>query len=510
MRVFKLFLLLVIPALSNGQPLKFTLNGLGTDTVYLAYYFGPKLYYGDTCIAKAGVCLFDGSKHQGGLMAVVTKKGQWFDFVHDGEEIDMKADSLNNLTATMQVRKSINNQVFYDYIRYMKKHRDLMAPLNKEMETVRDGSKRQEELRSLLKSHDDSVVAYQKRLIVQNEGRFISQMVKMSMDIELPDPPKDANGVITDSNFVFQYYQNHYWDNFNLKDARISRTPIYHQKLDKYFSTKGVMQVPDTIFKYAQILLSKMDWVDKNNKVFQYTVHHITNKYESSNIMGMDRVFVLMAWNYYCEPNAHANWISKEIKDKICERAEKLGRTMIGEYAPVVILTDTTQKKWINTANIDAEYTILYFWDPNCGHCKKVTPKLQTLYERKFKERNIEVVAVAKATGDDFEKWKKFIVENNLTFMNIGLTRDIYDQAMEDPRPLLEKTTLQSLNYSDTWDIFSTPRVFVLDKNKIIRFKQLSMSQLEDIMDKITGHGEDPKIFPIEDEPEDEKPEPDH
>ena len=66
---------------------------------------------------------------------------------------------------------------------------------------------------------------------------------------------------------------------------------------------------------------------------------------------------------------------------------------------------------------------------------------------------------------------------------------------MKDPRPLLQKTTLESLNYSDTYDIYSTPRVFVLDKDKKIMFKQLSIKQLEEVMDDVTGHRNDEKIF---------------
>ena len=38
---------------------------------------------------------------------------------------------------------------------------------------------------------------------------------------------------------------------------------------------------------------------------------------------------------------------------------------------------------------------------------KRKTPGelFQTLYEKKLKDRNIEIYAVAKATGDDFEAW---------------------------------------------------------------------------------------------------------
>ena len=82
---------------------------------------------------------------------------------------------------------------------------------------------------------------------------------------------------------------------------------------------------------------------------------------------------------------------------------------MQGEIPPNISLVDTTDTRWRDFYSLKAEYTVLYFWDPECGHCKKTTPKLQTLYEKKFKDRNIEIFAVGKAVGADFEKWKKFI-----------------------------------------------------------------------------------------------------
>lgn len=77
---------------------------------------------------------------------------------------------------------------------------------------------------------------------------------------------------------------------------------------------------------------------------------------------------------------------------------------------------------------------------------------------------------------------------------------------MKDPRPLLQKTTLESLNYSDTYDVYSTPRIFVLDKDKKIKFKQIGVEQLEEIMDDITGHKTDVKLFPYDPtKPDDEQ-----
>jgi hypothetical protein len=69
---------------------------------------------------------------------------------------------------------------------------------------------------------------------------------------------------------------------------------------------------------------------------------------------------------------------------------------------------------------------------------------------------------------------------------------------------LLENTTIESLNYQSTYDIFSTPRVFVLDKDKKIIGKNLSISQLEDMMDMLQGKKDLPKLFPPDPE-EDEQ-----
>ena len=79
--------------------------------------------------------------------------------------------------------------------------------------------------------------------------------------------------------------------------------------------------------------------------------------------------------------------------------------------------------------------------------------------------------SISEATGDDFELWKSFIRDNHLSFINVGLTKHIFEQAMIDPTPLLKHTTIESLNCSMTYDVFSTPKLFLLDKNKYFRLK---------------------------------------
>ena len=99
-----------------------------------------------------------------------------------------------------------------------------------------------------------------------------------------------------------------------------------------------------------------------------------------------------------------------------------------------------------------------------------------------MKDRNIEVFAVGKAVGEDFKKWKDFIKEHKLSFINVALTEKLYSAAVKDARLFVPKyTTVEALNYQDTYDVYATPKVFVLDKDKKIIAKKVDIEKYEDI-----------------------------
>ncbi len=271
------------------------------------------------------------------------------------------------------------------------------------------------------------------------------------------------------------------------------------------YGKKMMIQHPDTVIKYAYIFIDKLD---PKSELFKYSLTHIASTSEKSNIMGMDKVFVRLGQRYYCVKNAEgkspAYWMAEDKLKELCEKVETQKNLVQGVVPPNVTLRDTTDVNWKDYYSIKADYTILFFWDPDCGHCKTSTPKLQKLYAEKLKARNVEVFAVAKGIGEDFQKWKDFIKKNNLTFTNVALTDKLYKDAQTDARQFVPKfTTIQSLNYQETFDIFTTPRVFVLAKDKKIIAKQLSISQLEDFMDRIQNVNAAKIIEP--DKEEDEK-----
>ncbi|NRA12174.1 MAG: DUF5106 domain-containing protein [Crocinitomicaceae bacterium] len=382
----------------------------------------------------------------------------------------------------------------------------------KQLKILRDGpEKGSDEYKSLTDEIDainDEVIAYQKNIATNPNNLLVSKVVLMSMDIEIPDAPVDYAGNIIDSNFKFKYYRDHYFDNIDLNDDRLMRNRVFHNKFTNYFSPKIMLQHWDTVIQYA---FQFCDGLNPKSDVFQYSVSWITSQYEKSKIMGMNKVFIHMGKRYYCtlndEGKSPAHWMPKENLEKLCEKVSTHYDLVMGATPPNLILRDTTDVNWRDFYSLDNEYTVLYFWDPECGHCKKITPKLQNLYSKKWKERGIDIFAVGKATGDDFGKWKKFVAKNKLEFINVAVTANLYDSAMINASYFIPRyTTIESLNYQKTYDIYATPKVWVLDKDKKIVAYSLTVSQLENLMDRFQKKTDSTILYPAEEEdPEEDK-----
>lgn len=505
MRNLILVILCSLSFLGFSQKIKFKVANQKDTTVFLVKYYGKGMYYADTAIMKNGNVEFDGSKQKPGVLALLLPGVKYFDFIYNNEEVILETSSPDFIP-NMLVKKSEENKLFIPYMQFITKNRKAVNELLKKRETIQNKEDAEYiKLTTEIDAISESVIKYQEDLVTKNSAKLVGKIVKMSMDIKIPEAPKNEKGQVIDSNFAYNYYRDHYFDNVDLKDDRIINGPIFYNKLDEYFGKKMLIQHPDTIVKYGILFLDKLD---PKSEMFKYCLTHITSNAEKSNIMGMDKVFVRMGQKYYCVKNSEgkspAYWMPEDKLKELCEKVNTNKNLVQGVIPPNIILRDSTDVKWHDFYSLKNEYTILYFWDPGCGHCKTSTPKLEKLYAEKLKKRNIDVFAVGKATGEDFEKWKKFIRDNKLTFINVGLTDKLFNEAQDQAKlmELLKITTIQSLNYQETYDIVSTPRVFILDKDKKIVGKQLSIAQLEDYLDKLQDY-KGPKI--IEPDPEDKE-----
>jgi hypothetical protein len=83
------------------------------------------------------------------------------------------------------------------------------------------------------------------------------------------------------------------------------------------------------------------------------------------------------------------------------------------------------------------------------------------------------------------DEWKKFIIDNKLDFVNVAIPKEVFsDQQITSEYIRKGFTDLKSLNYTTTYDIFSTPQMYLLDKDKKIIGKKLETELLKKIINK--------------------------
>lgn len=450
----------LLPSLIWGQgyEIDIQVEGFSGTEAYLAYYMGDKQYVKDTAAVQAGQFVFKGTeKLDGGIyLVVMPPANNYFEVIIDEDQkFSLETDTLDYVS-NMKIKGSKDNEIFYQDIRFLAEQRTKAQSLQTAMQSLDKGSAEFEAKQTELQGIDAAVKAARSEIADQYPKSLYGKLLLAMQEPQIPEAPKDENGQVIDSLFAFNYYRAHYFDKVDMTDDRLLRTPIMYNKVNNFMERLTYRQ-PDSINKSIDYII---DMTRSNEDVFQFWVVHFVNKYAQSKQMGMDAVYVHMVEKYYMTGDAY--WTDSATVAKMTERALAISPTLVGRLAPNFSARDT-DGRLTSLHSVEADYVLLYFWDYNCGHCKKVTPKLTEAFER-YKDYNVKILAVS--INGDVEEWKGKLPTYGL------------DQEgainVEDHRRIS--------GFDGMYDITSTPRLFVLDKEKKILAKQISVESMEQVL----------------------------
>lgn len=441
----------------DGYTIKFKIKGVHDTTCMIANYYGNGTYVKDTLKVDAtGHFVFKANPDlpKGIYIVVVTDK-QYFEFIVNNDKKFAMETDLKDLVKYMSIKDSPENSLFYEYMTYNRKQYEEVMKLEK----LADKCKNNKDSLAMLSKSVDSInkiiIQYKLDLVEKNPNSFVSTFINAMKEPEVPSEiPNLPNGK-KDSAYAYRYYKEHYWDGTSFTDDRLLRTPVFHNKLKRYYD-KVVIQNPDTLIKESDILIEK---ARPNPEMFKYLVWFTTNHFETSEIMGFDKVFVHVVDTYYA--TGQTPWVNKTILENLINKANKIRPLLIGSKAPNMIMQDTSLQL-ISMYGVNAEYLILLFWDPDCGHCEQEMPKLKEFYDKNKTELGVEIFAVCSDTS--LVKMKNSIKKKGVNWINV-----------DGPRSLTG-------NYHDQYDIVTTPVIYLLDRQKIIIAKQLRTDQIEQFL----------------------------
>lgn len=460
MRVPLIALLFLISLMSFGQTaykLQFKVQGLKDTTVYLGYYYGESTFVKDTAkVNSNGEFVFNGKQPlRQGVYFLVLDKTRVFEFVVGQTQQFSLTTSTADYVKNMAVTGDIDNKLFFENMVFnMERHKEA-EPFIKVIQDSTLSEDQKKDARAAFAKINDKVTSYQDEIIGKHPTTLTARMFKANKPVKIPDAPKKPDGSI-DSTFQLRWYREHFFDNFDLADEALIQMPrpIYQEKINEFLDKLYVPQ-PDSLSKAISKVVEK---AKKNQETYKYAVWVCVLKYQQHEIMGLDEVYVNLYDKYFATSEMDF-WANAGLKKNLKEHADRLRKSLVGKTGANLIMQDSNFKPR-SMYDIKNKYTVLFIFDPDCGHCKEETPKLVNIYNRK--KFDIEVYAVSADTS--MTKMRDYIKEMKMTWITVN-----------GPRTYVGP-------YQDLYDAMTTPSLYILDNKKKIIAKKVPVEKVEDFL----------------------------
>lgn len=448
LRYFVLILLISVSISSlqaqKGLRIEGKIANAKPTMLVLAQYFGGELMPVDTAIIgsdgrvvwedkegiPAGMCRILGI---GRGMDIVVADSPRFSF-----EVDMK-DPI----ASIRFQNSPENTLFFTYQREVRTRYQRALSYRQQMGIKDDNDPRWkvrfQELNESIKKHVDSL--YRKY-----PQSFVIHFLKSYQEPKLPVLPLKVLSA-KDSAYLQSYAREHFFDNSFLSDERMVYTPTVPARFERLLKTIPLLPKDEQLKLVDKTIQQTTGTVELR----KYMVGQFAQQFELTPSASLDEVYQLVVQKYVSgEP---ALWDASTLQ-KVKEVSEIKAKLSVGNAFPALMLTDLAENEQ-TLAAIKSDYTVLYFYDPSCAHCRETTPKLKALANKYADKMQVYAVSL----DADANVLTKFTEEfNTQRFINV-----------RDTTRKLEFYTLGVFNY---------PTIYLLDREKKIIARWLSVEQL--------------------------------
>ncbi len=451
--VLLLFTGLSLVGIAQEGTIRFSVKNPPSNDCVIGYYFGARQYIvgeeqagGDV----ENIALKLNEKGQGtfykkdlspGVYLLVFQPGnQYIEFIYEGKSMELSFD-MKSYASTMKT-DSKANEIFF-------RRAAFLEGLEEQRKTIEAKQKSDPsyDAEAAMKALQEESEVYDEKLFKTDPSNIAAQLFKATKDPQIPE-------AITDKTERFLYYRAHYFDNIDFNASWLLRTPFFDRKVNDYVD-RLTYQVPDSINAAWDELLMR---AANNAECFKYLLVKGLNKYAESKIMGQDAVYVHLLEKYYF--TGKAIWMDEEKLEGLRESYNYLRNGLLGNTAKDFSMIDEEHQQF-NLQQVEAEYTILFFVDLDCGTCSREEGEWKKFVTSlPSGSKLIEVVFYA--TTEELEKRKN---DRELS----------WDLVI--PADLVTRSSLQT-----DYNLRSFPKIYVLDKDKKIIAKQITPEQVLQVL----------------------------
>ena len=470
-----ILLLLIMPIFLNaqqfnGRHIKLHIKSLKNAKMYLGTYYEKKRIVADSTLIdqNGNGAFYNKQKFTQGVYFLVTPSLNALQDFIIGPQQEFLIESDTSFNEPIKIVGSPDNDLFLKYNDYMNEKGKSMKDIEisyAEAGVFNDSNERRKNLVMQYNVINREMKDYREKLVKDNPDAFLSMLLNVSKRPEVPAIPI-INGK-PDSSYPYRYIKAHFWDETEFNDERLIRTPFFEEKIDEYFD-RLVPKDPDSIIKEVRFIMA---YARSNKEMFSYFLNKFTNKFWFPKYLGEDKVFIFLFENYFSKGDTV--YVTAESRKNVRERYFKLVGNFVGNKAVPINLKDTSGVP-ISLYNVQAPLVFLVFYNPTCGHCRTQIPRVDSFYRANWKSKRVVIFAVN--VGREIPVWKDFIKEFKLKGWYNGYEPEA-DEISE---------AKQGRSFRQSFDIHSTPMFFLLDKDKRIIGKELSLEQYDDLINVMT------------------------
>lgn len=452
------FLLIAIAKFSYTQTIALNTNN-STQPIKFAQHYGDNIFLiREVSPNDLGKYLIYNDSLSSGMYYLIMSDSTSFEFLYDSE-FSGKIVANYNIKEKEFILESAPD-VTMKYDEYQITTKAIKQELTRIKTTLRQNDLKNKEKRELqhkrtyLQSKTDSLT---EAILLEFDQSVLGSMMKAQLKVEVPEyvpSNKSANHDSASWAWRTNYYKKHYLDNFNINDERLIYTPLYTSILNKFLD-KISSQQPEDLCQSIDFVLNK---VEKGTKVEEFISDYILNKYNKlKNDANYEYVYVHLIESHYLRSGA--SWLSNDDMANLSQEYNRRKPLLIGQKAPVIEL----REEMTDLYDIDADKIVVYFFNYDCEHCKTVTNELKKI-SIKTDSGNVAIYAVCLGINDN--DCQKYISSKGLNQWHCSYNS--------------EKVNKIAVDYNLSY----TPTLFLLDRNKTIISKNLTINQLKELLNE--------------------------
>ncbi len=441
--------------------------------VYLAYHYGRLKGLADSAfLDKDSKGVFAGKEplKPGIYIMASPAKAILFELlISDDQQFALKADTLQ-LARGVDYTGSTDNDDFVAYTNYVTQRATDMEAARTVMNDSGATKANRDAAAKTMTEKSKELEAFREKYIADKPETMLTAIFKSMRDHPAPENLQNPK-TRQDSLAFYRYGKDHYWDDVDLMDGRLVRTPILEAKLKEYLTN---WVVPD-----ADSVISEFNWMialGRNDpEMFRFLISYYVDNYMYPKIMGQDKVFLHVYNRYIADNNPQTDWLNENQRKIIRERAYMVMANQLGAKAWDMSLEDATGK--VKTLyEVKGDYTVVAFWDVHCGKCREEVPLMDSLYTNFWKKQNVKVYAVM-VNEDNIKDWRPYIADHGKDWIHVHEPKSFKEATEKSGKP----------GFRQLYDMRSTPTLFLLDKDKMIIAKNIGLTDLHELLKRKTN-----------------------